>query len=237
MGGLFRFCVLLFVTNDEHSLLMLCFDGKKNMIRNVLLSVVIFFLFINTNAQRKTLTMVENKYEVATLGAGCFWCVEAIFERVNGVEEVLSGYSGGKIANPTYREVSSGLTGHAEVVQVKFNPSVISYAKILEIFFKTHNPTMLNRQGADVGTQYRSVIFYHTDEQKSVAEDVKNMLSRAAIWNDPIVTEISPFTKFYKAEDYHQNYLENNTKQPYCQMVILPKIDKFEKLFEDYLKK
>lgn len=207
------------------------------MIRNVLLSVVIFFLFINTNAQRKTLTMVENKYEVATLGAGCFWCVEAIFERVNGVEEVLSGYSGGKIANPTYREVSSGLTGHAEVVQVKFNPSVISYAKILEIFFKTHNPTMLNRQGADVGTQYRSVIFYHTDEQKSVAEDVKNMLSRAAIWNDPIVTEISPFTKFYKAEDYHQNYLENNTKQPYCQMVILPKIDKFEKLFEDYLKK
>lgn len=181
--------------------------------------------------------MKNNTFEIATLGAGCFWCVEAIFERVNGVEEVLSGYSGGKIANPTYREVSSGLTGHAEVVQVKFNPSVISYAKILEIFFKTHNPTMLNRQGADVGTQYRSVIFYHTDEQKSVAEDVKNMLSRAAIWNDPIVTEISPFTKFYKAEDYHQNYLENNTKQPYCQMVILPKIDKFEKLFEDYLKK
>ncbi|MDX9770862.1 MAG: peptide-methionine (S)-S-oxide reductase MsrA [Tenuifilaceae bacterium] len=181
--------------------------------------------------------MKNNTFEIATLGAGCFWCVEAIFERVNGVEEVLSGYSGGKIANPTYREVSSGLTGHAEVVQVKFNPSVISYAKILEIFFKTHNPTMLNRQGADVGTQYRSVIFYHTDEQKSVAEDVKNMLSRAAIWNDPIVTEISPFTKFYKAEDYHQNYLENNSKQPYCQMVILPKIDKFEKLFEDYLKK
>lgn len=181
--------------------------------------------------------MKNNTFEIATLGAGCFWCVEAIFERVSGVEEVLSGYSGGKIANPTYREVSSGLTGHAEVVQVKFNPSVISYAKILEIFFKTHNPTMLNRQGADVGTQYRSVIFYHTDEQKSVAEDVKNMLSRAAIWNDPIVTEISPFTKFYKAEDYHQNYLENNTKQPYCQMVILPKIDKFEKLFEDYLKK
>lgn len=173
----------------------------------------------------------------ATLGAGCFWCVEAIFERVNGVEEVLSGYSGGKIANPTYREVSSGLTGHAEVVQVRFDPTVISYAKILEIFFKTHNPTMLNRQGADVGTQYRSVIFYHSEDQKSIAYDVKNMLSRAAIWNDPIVTEITPFTAFYKAEDYHQNYLENNTKQPYCQMVILPKIDKFEKLFEEYLKK
>jgi len=181
--------------------------------------------------------MKNTDLETATLGAGCFWCVEAIFERVNGVEEVLSGYSGGKIANPTYREVSSGLTGHAEVVQVRFDPTVISYAKILEIFFKTHNPTMLNRQGADVGTQYRSVIFYHTDEQKAIAQDVKNMLSRAAIWNDPIVTEITPFTAFYKAEDYHQNYLENNTKQPYCQMVILPKIDKFEKLFEEYLKK
>lgn len=201
------------------------------------LSTVFLIIFSLVGLSKTNSDMKNNTFEIATLGAGCFWCVEAIFERVNGVEEVLSGYSGGKIANPTYREVSSGLTGHAEVVQVKFNPSVISYAKILEIFFKTHNPTMLNRQGADVGTQYRSVIFYHTDEQKSVAEDVKNMLSRAAIWNDPIVTEISPFTKFYKAEDYHQNYLENNSKQPYCQMVILPKIDKFEKLFEDYLKK
>jgi len=180
--------------------------------------------------------MKNTDLETATLGAGCFWCVEAIFERVNGVHDVVSGYTGGKIANPTYREVSSGLTGHAEVVQVRFDPTVISYAKILEIFFKTHNPTMLNRQGADVGTQYRSAIFYHSEDQKSIAQDVKNMLSRAAIWNDPIVTEISPFTEFYKAEDYHQNYLENNTKQPYCQMVILPKIDKFEKLFKDYLK-
>lgn len=180
--------------------------------------------------------MNNNNLETATLGAGCFWCVEAIFERVNGVEEVLSGYSGGKIANPTYREVSSGLTGHAEVVQVRFDPTVISYAKILEIFFKTHNPTMLNRQGADVGTQYRSVIFYHTDEQKKVAEEVKQMLNKAGIWKDPIVTEINPFSAFYKAEDYHQNYLANNKKQPYCQMVILPKIDKFEKLFKDYLK-
>jgi len=181
--------------------------------------------------------MKNTDLETATLGAGCFWCVEAIFERVNGVHDVVSGYTGGKIANPTYREVSSGLTGHAEVVQVRFDPTVISYAKILEIFFKTHNPTMLNRQGADVGTQYRSAIFYHSEDQKSIAYDVKNMLSRAAIWNDPIVTEITPFTAFYKAEDYHQNYLENNTKQPYCQMVILPKIDKFEKLFEEYLKK
>lgn len=181
--------------------------------------------------------MENTNLQIATLGAGCFWCVEAIFLRVNGVQEVLSGYSGGKIANPTYREVSSGLTDHAEVVQVKFDPSVISYAKILEIFFKTHNPTMLNRQGADIGTQYRSAIFYHSEEQKGVAEEVKQMLDKAGIWNDPIVTEITPFKAFYKAEDYHQDYLSNNKRQPYCQMVILPKIEKFEKLFEEYLKR
>lgn len=202
------------------------------------LSLIIIILLSvgSVSAQKISNKMKNNTFETATLGAGCFWCVEAIFERVNGVEEVLSGYSGGKIANPTYREVSSGLTGHAEVVQVRFDPTVISYAKILEIFFKTHNPTMLNRQGADVGTQYRSVIFYHTDEQKKVAEEVKQMLNKAGIWKDPIVTEITPFSAFYKAEDYHQNYLANNKKQPYCQMVILPKIDKFEKLFKDYLK-
>jgi peptide-methionine (S)-S-oxide reductase len=181
--------------------------------------------------------MNNNQLQTATLGAGCFWCVEAIFLRVNGVEEVISGYSGGKIANPTYREVSSGLTDHAEVVQVRFDPAVISYAKILEIFFKTHNPTMLNRQGADIGTQYRSAIFYHTEEQKKVAEEVKQMLDKAGIWTDPIVTEITSFKAFYKAEDYHQDYLSNNNRQPYCQMVILPKIEKFEKLFEEYLKR
>ncbi len=201
------------------------------------LTLLTLLTFGSVSSQKISYKMKNTDLVTATLGAGCFWCVEAIFERVNGVHDVVSGYTGGKIANPTYREVSSGLTGHAEVVQVRFDPTVISYAKILEIFFKTHNPTMLNRQGADVGTQYRSVIFYHTDEQKAIAQDVKNMLSRAAIWNDPIVTEITPFTAFYKAEDYHQNYLENNTKQPYCQMVILPKIDKFEKLFEEYLKK
>ncbi|MDY0254376.1 MAG: peptide-methionine (S)-S-oxide reductase MsrA [Tenuifilaceae bacterium] len=201
------------------------------------LTLLTLLTFGSVSSQKISYKMKNTDLETATLGAGCFWCVEAIFERVNGVHDVVSGYTGGKIANPTYREVSSGLTGHAEVVQVRFDPTVISYAKILEIFFKTHNPTMLNRQGADVGTQYRSAIFYHSEDQKSIAYDVKNMLSRAAIWNDPIVTEITPFTAFYKAEDYHQNYLENNTKQPYCQMVILPKIDKFEKLFEEYLKK
>ncbi len=204
--------------------------------KTLYLSIMLLLNFGSIDLFQNNDDMNNNKMEIATLGAGCFWCVEAIFLRVNGVEEVVSGYSGGKIANPTYREVSSGLTGHAEVVQVKFNPSVISYAKILEIFFKTHNPTMLNRQGADVGTQYRSAIFYHSDEQKTVAEEVKQMLDGAGVWNDPIVTEISPFTAFYKAEDYHQDYLTNNKRQPYCQMVIMPKIEKFEKLFKDYLK-
>lgn len=204
--------------------------------KTLYLSIILLLNFGSIDLFQNNDDMNNNKMEIATLGAGCFWCVEAIFLRVNGVEEVVSGYSGGKIANPTYREVSSGLTGHAEVVQVKFNPSVISYAKILEIFFKTHNPTMLNRQGADVGTQYRSAIFYHSDEQKTVAEEVKQMLDGAGVWNDPIVTEISPFTAFYKAEDYHQDYLTNNKRQPYCQMVIMPKVEKFEKLFKDYLK-
>lgn len=198
-------------------------------------------LILNSNVAslpiENTNKMKTDNYETATLGAGCFWCVEAIFSKLKGVEKVQSGYSGGKIPNPTYREVCSGLTGHAEVVQVTFNPNEISYAKILEVFFKTHNPTMLNRQGADVGTQYRSAIFYHTNEQKRIAHEVKSMLDDAGLWSDPIVTEVTPYTNFYRAEEQHQNYLDNNRKQPYCQMVILPKIEKFEKLFQEYLKK
>jgi peptide-methionine (S)-S-oxide reductase len=206
-------------------------------VKFVLFIILIVVGSVYSQNTKKRTKMINDNYEVATLGAGCFWCVEAVFMRLNGVEKVESGYSGGKISNPTYREVSSGLTGHAEVVQVTFDPNVIKFAKILEVFFKTHNPTTLNRQGADVGTQYRSAIFYHSNEQKKVAEEVKEMLDKAKVWDDPIVTEISPFSKFYIAEDYHQNYLENNKKQPYCQMVILPKIEKFEKHFGDYLKK
>lgn len=171
--------------------------------------------------------------ETITLGGGCFWCVEAVFQRVKGVEKVVSGYSGGKITNPTYREVSSGLTGHAEVVQVSFNPNVISLEKILEVFFKTHDPTTLNRQGADVGTQYRSVIFYHTGKQQKVAQNIIKRLTEEKIWNNPIVTELSPFTAFYRAEDYHQNYFNRNTTQGYCQFVIVPKLEKFSKVFND----
>ncbi|MDD2197742.1 MAG: peptide-methionine (S)-S-oxide reductase MsrA [Bacteroidales bacterium] len=180
--------------------------------------------------------MSTDNFEVATLGAGCFWCVEAVFLRLKGVHKVESGYSGGKISNPTYREVCSGLTGHAEVIQVTFDPNIISYAKVLEVFFKTHNPTSLNRQGADVGTQYRSAIFYHSPQQLQTAKEVKTLLDSEGIWKDKIVTEITPFDVFYQAEDHHQAYFQNNKRQPYCQMVIVPKLDKLEKAFKDYLK-
>jgi len=199
----------------------------------VLLSFSVSSVALNSKTD---VIMSELKIETATLGAGCFWCVEAIFQRVNGVETVVSGYSGGKISNPTYKEVSSGLTEHAEVVQVKFNPDVISYAQILEIFFKTHNPTMLNRQGADIGSQYRSVIFYHSDEQKRMATDIMAMLSKEGIWRDPIVTELTEFSAFYEAEKHHQDYFVNNKRQPYCQMVIVPKLDKLERVFSKHLK-
>ncbi|MDP2235180.1 MAG: peptide-methionine (S)-S-oxide reductase MsrA [Bacteroidales bacterium] len=181
--------------------------------------------------------MSQNKnLETITLGAGCFWCTEAVFQRLKGVEKVESGYSGGKISNPTYKEVVSGLTGHAEVIQVTFDPSAISLEKILEVFWKTHDPTTLNRQGADVGTQYRSAIFYHNDAQLNTATKLKTLLNTEKIWNKPIVTEITKFEKFYKAEDYHQNYYNNNPNQGYCQFVIVPKLEKFEKLFSDQKK-
>ena len=203
----------------------------------LLLLTVFFFLMSGASPFNNTdMTKSENNYEIVTLGAGCFWCVEAIFEKTRGVINVASGYSGGKMPNPTYREVTSGRTGHAEVVQVKYDPSVLSFAKLLEIFFMTHDPTTLNRQGADIGTQYRSAIFYHTEEQKRVAEEVKAMLDKEIIWKDPIVTEITAYSSFYIAEDYHQEYFRNNPDQGYCRIVISPKIDKFEKLFRDYLK-
>ncbi|MDY0084436.1 MAG: peptide-methionine (S)-S-oxide reductase MsrA [Bacteroidales bacterium] len=178
----------------------------------------------------------SEKMDTITLGAGCFWCTEAVFQQIKGVVSVTSGYSGGKISNPTYREVSSGLTGHAEVIQLVYDKSVISLEDILKIFFRTHNPTTLNRQGADVGTQYRSAIFYHTDAQRKIAEKVKQNLNEAAIWEDSIVTEITPFKAFYKAEEYHQNYYNNNPNQGYCQFVIVPKLEKFNQLFEELKK-
>ena len=181
-------------------------------------------------------TVMKEKTELATFGGGCFWCVEAIFERVSGVQLVQSGYSGGHMANPNYEQVTTGMTGHAEVVQISFNPQQISYIELLEIYFKTHDPTTLNKQGADVGTQYRSIVLYHHDEQRKQAEKVIEELGNAGIWNHPIVTQVEPFEEFYKAEDYHQEYFENNPNQGYCRVVIQPKVDKFEKVFREKLK-
>jgi len=173
---------------------------------------------------------------VATFGAGCFWCVEAVFQQIKGVDTVISGYMGGKIPNPTYREICSGLTGHAEVTQITFNPAVVSFKELLEVFWQTHDPTTLNRQGADKGPQYRSAVFYHTSEQKEEAAFYKKELEEADAFENPIVTEISAATTFYIAEDYHQNYYKLNGEQPYCQYVIRPKMDKLEKAFKAKLK-
>ena len=177
----------------------------------------------------------KSDVDTVTLGAGCFWCVEAVFQRVNGVISVTSGYSGGTVENPTYNQICTGTTGHAEVLQIVYNPQVISFTELLEIFFSTHDPTTLNRQGADAGTQYRSAIFYHNESQKQIAESAIAELEKEKVFNNSIVTEVTRFTKFYKAEDYHQNYYNENSNQPYCRMVIRPKLDKLEKVFKDRL--
>ncbi len=183
-----------------------------------------------------TIERQPNSFQIATLGGGCFWCLEAVYDELKGVDKVESGYAGGTVKNPTYRDVCAGTTGHAEVTQITFDPKVISFKELLEIFFTVHDPTTLNRQGADVGTQYRSVIFYHDEEQKKIAERVIAEINAAKIWERPIVTEVSPFTAFYKAEGYHQDYYVNNPGQPYCQVVIAPKVVKFRKQFKAKLK-
>ena len=167
--------------------------------------------------------------EVATFGAGCFWCVEALFQTIEGVESVVSGYSGGDVSNPTYEEVCTGTTGHAEVCQITYDPSKTNYKELLRVFWQVHDPTTLNRQGADVGTQYRSVIFYHTEEQKSLAETSKKELDKSGTWKDPVVTEISPFKNFYSAEGYHQDYYNQNADKPYSAFVIKPKLKKLKR--------
>ncbi|HSG42442.1 MAG TPA: peptide-methionine (S)-S-oxide reductase MsrA [Anaerolineales bacterium] len=180
---------------------------------------------------------MNTNLHTATLAGGCFWCLEAVFDDVKGVHGVESGYAGGNVDNPTYQAVCSGNTGHAEVVQVHFDPGIVSYRDLLNVFFAIHNPTTLNRQGADVGTQYRSAIFYHNDDQKMIAEQLIDELNTQNIWNAPIVTEVSPLDKFYIAEDYHQEYFARNPNQPYCQAVVAPKVAKFRKHFLELLKK
>ena len=178
-----------------------------------------------------------NSYEKATLAGGCFWCLEAVFDELKGVVSVESGYSGGHVADPSYRAVCTGMTGHAEVVQVTFDPQVLSFADLLRVFFTIHDPTTMNRQGGDVGTQYRSAIFYHSDEQKRVAEEIIKEVDESKVWGRPVVTEVTPFDRFYIAEDYHQEYYASNPNQPYCRVVIEPKVVKFRKHYMDRLKK
>lgn len=204
---------------------------------------MLFFYLISCNTSDveskeliKTNT-IQQTMDTITFGAGCFWCVEAIFSDLNGVEKVVSGYAGGSVKNPSYKEVCTGNTGHAEVCQVTYNPEIITYQELLEVFWQVHDPTTLNRQGGDVGTQYRSAIFYHNEEQRKVAEEFKTTLNQEQVYPDPIVTEITAFTNFYPAEDYHQDYFELNGENPYCRAVVRPKVEKFRKVFKDKLKK
>lgn len=200
--------------------------------------VILLLTGCQINAQKTTPSEYtnENMSEVITLGGGCFWCTEAVFQRLRGVDTVLVGYMGGQTANPTYTEVCTGMTGHAEVSQIYFQPEVISLPEILEVFFTTHDPTTLNRQGADVGTQYRSVIFYHDEVQKGIAENILHQLKTEKVFEKPVVTELSPAQTFYPAEEHHQDYFNQNPAQPYCSFVISPKVDKLKKVFGDKLK-
>lgn len=221
---------------------------KVNSITTVVLMSIFCFASCANQPQSANTTTTTNlqmtistdsnaaTFDTATFGAGCFWCVEAVFQQLAGVHKVSSGYSGGKIANPTYKEVCSGYTGHAEVCQIVYDPKVISYKDLLQAFWLSHDPTTLNRQGNDVGTQYRSVIYYHSPEQQQLAEQIKKELDASHAYADPIVTEISPMGAFYVAEDYHQNYYNENGDQPYCQFVVKLKVEKFQKVFKEKLK-
>ncbi len=204
------------------------FPGNKNY------KPIFFFAGIILISVHLTFAM-ESEREKATLGGGCFWCTEAVFSRLQGVKSVVPGYSGGDVKNPSYQEVCTGNTGHAEVIQIQFDPQVISFAEILDVFFQVHDPTTLNRQGADVGIQYRSVIFYHSAMQKEIAETVIRRMVEEKLYAAPVVTALNEFKAFYPAEDYHRNYFSRNPGQPYCSFVVAPKVEKFEKLFKDKL--
>ena len=211
------------------------------IIRKIIYLILLYLISIRGYVEVEKISgetnMIDNEnLKKATFGSGCFWCTEAVFERVEGVHSVVSGYAGGDIENPTYEQICSGSTGHAEVTQITYDPGITTYDELLQIFWRTHDPTTLNRQGNDVGSQYRPVIFYHDDEQQHLAETYKEDLIASGAWKDPLVTEIVPLTVFYKAEDYHQNYYENNPNQGYCAFIIAPKLEKFEKVFKEKIK-
>jgi peptide-methionine (S)-S-oxide reductase len=225
-------------------LLLILFNCYLKSLNVKQLTFLLFALFLVTGCKSNT-TKISNQMDIsangiktdtATFAAGCFWCVEAVFQELKGVLSVTSGYTGGKIKNPSYSEVCSGITGHAEACQIIYNPTVISYDELLEAFWASHDPTTLNRQGADQGTQYRSAIFYHNEQQKKLAEAYKAKLNSEKVFDKPVVTEITQAGAFYKAEDYHQNYFNENGNAPYCTFVIVPKLEKFRKVFKDKLK-
>ncbi len=210
----------------------------KYMLTAAMVTVFAFATVTGMMAQndKTSEAMGNDQLKTATLGAGCFWCVEAVFQKLKGVEKVTSGYAGGHVKNPSYKEVTRGNTGHAEAVQILYDPQVIGYEQLLEVFWKTHDPTTLNRQGADIGPQYRSVIFYHDEQQKAMAEKSKKQADQSGYFDDPIVTAIEAYTSFYVAEDYHQDFYQNNPNQPYCRFNIDPKMDKLQNQFGRYLK-
>ena len=207
---------------------------------SITIILLISFSFVTCSKSNDKNTDMKSQndelVEVATFGAGCFWCVEAVFQSLKGVNKVVSGYSGGHVKDPTYRQVCTGTTGHAEVCQIHFDPSVISFTELLEVFWSTHDPTTLNRQGNDIGPQYRSVIFYHNEKQKRLSEEYKDKLNESGAFTNSVITEISPFETFYEAEDYHQEYFDLNPGKPYCTFVIQPKMEKFRKVFKEKLK-
>ena len=214
---------------------------KENAMRSILvflafLMPVVFSELRGSTRNSNTMDNKDNTTKIAVFAGGCFWCTEAMFSQLKGVQKVVSGYSGGTVTNPTYKEVCTGTTGHAECTQITYDPHLITFVQLLEVFWATHDPTTLNRQGADAGTQYRSAIFYTDENQKTEALALKAKLEKEKIWSDPIVTEITQFEKFYPAEDYHQSYYVNNTSQGYCRIVITPKVEKFRKIFADRLK-
>ena len=213
----------------------------QQSIRSIVLTLGLLTCLTGVKAQDAATSAAQPEksaqFETATFGGGCFWCVEAVFENMEGVMDVISGYSGGRVPNPSYQQVSTGLTGHAEVCQITFDPQKVSYIKLLEVFMKTHDPTTLNRQGPDQGTQYRSVIFTHSDEQKEAAELVKRKLTEEEVFRTKVVTQIVPFTAFYPAEDYHQNYYRKHPNESYCRMIVRPKIAKFKKVMAEMERK
>ena len=207
--------------------------SRKNLLTTILFSVLCIATAVSQNKNMQK----QNKTEVATFGGGCFWCTEAIFQELEGVISVTSGYAGGKTINPTYEQICTGTTGHAEVIQIKYDPTKIKYELLLDVFFNTHNPTTLNRQGADRGTQYRSVVFYHNESQKEVSKKMIQDLTKAQVFDNPIVTEVTAINNYYDAENYHQDYFANNPTNGYCNAVINPKLTKFMKQYKDKLKK